>query len=208
MQDTQILLNYRDSIAFITLNRPEARNAINLELARALLNVAMECDGNPTVRAVVLSGAGSTFSVGGDIKSFAAQGEHLSAYIKELITLFHSAVSCLARMNATVIAAVQGHLAGAGMSLACACDLVVAAESARFTAAYTRIGLTPDGSLTYFLSRCVGMTKRLLHQGWNESLETQMMYETQAISSIARSTDSQEGISAFLAKRSPHFSER
>jgi 2-(1,2-epoxy-1,2-dihydrophenyl)acetyl-CoA isomerase len=262
MQDTQILLNYRDSIAFITLNRPEARNAINLELARALLNVAMECDANPTVRAVVLSGAGSTFSVGGDIKSFAAQGEHLSAYIKELITLFHSAVSCLARMNAPVIAAVQGHLAGAGMSLACACDLVVAAESARFTAAYTRIGLTPDGSLTYFLSRCVGMkraleltllnrtlsaqeayqwgivnsvvpedalqeqaealayqlaagptsafgmTKRLLHQGWNESLETQMMYETQAISTIARSTDSQEGISAFLAKRSPHFSER
>lgn len=262
MQKTHVLLNHHDSIAFITLNRPQARNAIDLELAKDLFNVAMECDGNPAIRAVVLSGAGSTFSVGGDLKSFVAQGERLSTYIKELITFFHSAVSCLARLNAPVIAAVQGNLAGAGMSLACACDFVLAAESARFTAAYSRIGLTPDGSMTYFLSRCVGIrraleltllnrtlsaqeayqwgivnfvvpeeslqeqadtlarqlatgptrafgiTKRLLQQGWNESLETQMMYETQAISTVAGSADSQEGIRAFLEKRSPHFSER
>jgi 2-(1,2-epoxy-1,2-dihydrophenyl)acetyl-CoA isomerase len=259
MQSSPVLLDIREHVAFITLNRPEILNALNLEMAKALLNVAMECDGHPDVRAVVLTGAGSTFCAGGDLKSFLTQGEHLPAHLKEVTTFLHSGVSSFARMKAPVIAAVQGSAAGAGMSLACACDLVIAGDSARFTAAYTRIGLTPDGSLTYFLSRSVGMqraleltltnrtlaaqeaqqwglvtsvvpdgsvqeqaaalarrlaagptlalgaTKRLLHQGWNESLETQMMEETQAISTMAGSADGQEGIRAFLEKRPPRF---
>jgi 2-(1,2-epoxy-1,2-dihydrophenyl)acetyl-CoA isomerase len=262
MQSTHVLLDIRENVATITLNRPEILNALNLEMARDLMNAAIACDENPDVRAVVLTGAGSTFCAGGDLKSFVAQGEHLPAHLKEMTTFLHTAVSYLVRMPAPVIAAVQGSAAGAGMSLACACDLVIAAESARFTAAYTRIGVTPDGSLTYFLSRSVGMkraleltltnrtlsaqeayqwgivtsivpdgsvqeqtealarrlgagptlalgaTKRLLYQGWKESLETQMTYETQAISTMAGSPDGQEGISAFLAKRAPHFNGR
>ncbi len=244
MQYTQLLFEVRDSVASITLNRPEILNALNLELARDLMNVAMECSGNRDVRAVVLSGAGSAFCAGGDLKSFAAQGERLPAYVTEVATYLHAAVSSLTRMQAPVIAAVQGSAAGAGMSLACACDLICAGESARFTAAYTRIGLTPDCSLTYLLNRTLsaeeayhwgivtsiapddsmlaqaealakrlalgptlafGTTKRLLHQGWNESLETQMTYETQAISAMAASSDGQEGIAAFLGKRPAHF---
>ncbi len=259
MQYTHLLFDVRDSVASITLNRPEILNALNLEMAKELMSAAMECEGNRDVRAVVLSGAGNTFCAGGDLKSFAAQGERLPAYITEVTTYFHAAVSYFTRMRAPVIAAVQGSAAGAGMSLACACDLVCASESARFTAAYTRIGLTPDGSLTYFLSRSVGMrraleltllnrtlsaeeayhwgivtsiapdggvqaqaetlahqlamgpslafggTKRLLHQGWNESLETQMAFEAQAISTMAGSADGQEGIAAFLGKRLAHF---
>ena len=161
MQYTQLLFEVRDSVASITLNRPEILNALNLELARDLMNVAMECSGNRDVRAVVLSGAGSAFCAGGDLKSFAAQGERLPAYVTEVATYLHAAVSYLTRMQAPVIAAVQGSAAGAGMSLACACDLICAGKSARFTAAYTRIGLTPDGSLTYFLSRAVGMKRAL-----------------------------------------------
>jgi 2-(1,2-epoxy-1,2-dihydrophenyl)acetyl-CoA isomerase len=259
MQSSPVLLDIRESVAFMTLNRPEILNALNIEMAWALMNVAIECEGHPEVRAVVLTGAGSTFCAGGDLKSFLAQGEHLPAHLKEVTTFLHTAVSYLAHMKAPVIAAVQGSAAGAGMSLACACDLIIAGESARFTTAYTRIGLTPDGSLTYFLARSVGMqraleltltnrtlvaheahqwgivtsvvpdgdvqeqaaalasrlaagptqafgaTKRLLYQGWNESLETQMMYETQAISTMAGTPDGREGIRAFLEKRPPHF---
>ena len=259
MQYTHILLDIRGTIAYLTLNRSEVLNALNLEMAKDLMDAAMECEKNPAVRAVVLASAGSTFCAGGDIKSFAAQGEQLPAYLKEITTYLHTAISCLARMDAPVIAAVQGSAAGGGMSLACACDLVFAAASARFTAAYTRLGLTPDGSLTYFLPRLVGVkraleltltnrtlsaeeayqwgivtavvpdgqvleraealarelatgptmafgvTKRLIHQGVTESLETQLMQERHAISTMAGSADSQEGMSAFLAKRAPLF---
>src|SRR5215472_2685891 len=83
MQYTQVLFDVRDSVAFITLNRPEILNAVTLELARDLMNVAMECHDNRKVRAVVLSGAGNAFCAGGDLKSFAAQGERLPAYITE-----------------------------------------------------------------------------------------------------------------------------
>lgn len=262
MQYTHVLLDIRDMIAYLTLNRPEMLNALNLEMAKDLMDAALECERNPAVRAVVVAGAGSAFCAGGDIKSFAAQGEQLPAYVKEITTYLHTAVSCLTRMDAPVIAAVQGSAAGGGMSLACACDLVVAAESARFTAAYTRLGLTPDGSLTYFLPRLIGVkraleltltnrtlsaeeayqwgmvtavvpegqvqeraealasslatgptmalgvTKRLIHHGVTESLETQMMQERHAISTMAGSVESQEGISAFLAKRAPLFKGR
>lgn len=262
MQYTHVLLDIRDMIAYLTLNRPEMLNALNLEMAKDLMDAALECERNPAVRAVVVAGAGSAFCAGGDIKSFAAQDEQLPAYVKEITIYLHTAVSCLTRMDAPVIAAVQGSAAGGGMSLACACDLVVAAESARFTAAYTRLGLTPDGSLTYFLPRLIGvkraleltltnrtlsaeeayqwgmvtavvpegqvreraealasslatgpmmafgMTKRLIHDGLTESLETQMMQERHAISTMAGSVESQEGISAFLAKRAPLFKAR
>ncbi|MGE5335158.1 MAG: enoyl-CoA hydratase/isomerase family protein, partial [Nitrososphaerota archaeon] len=156
-----VLLAIRDSIAHITLNRPEAMNALNLEMAKELLDVAMQCDETTGVRAVVLTGAGKMFCAGGDVKRFEAEGEHLPTYVRAITTYLHAAISCLARMNAPVIAAVEGSAAGGGMSLALACDLVVAAESARFTAAYTRIGLCPDGSMTYTLSRLVGMRRAL-----------------------------------------------
>jgi 2-(1,2-epoxy-1,2-dihydrophenyl)acetyl-CoA isomerase len=95
------------------------------------------------------------------LKSFAAQGDHLPYHLKEVTTYLHAAMSRFARMDAPVIAAVNGTAAGAGMSLVCACDLVLAAESARFTMAYTRAGLSPDGSSTYFLPRLVGLRRAL-----------------------------------------------
>lgn len=259
--DSIVLLDIHDRIAHITLNRPTAMNALTLEMARALLDVAMRCDETTGVRAVVLSGAGKMFCAGGDVKQFVveSEGERLPAYVRAITTYLHAAISCLARMNAPVIAAVEGGAAGGGMSLALACDLVVAAESARFTAAYTRIGLCPDGSMTYSLARLVGMrraleltltnralsarealdwgmitalapdgealrqadalasqfaqgptlaygaTKRLIHQGWAESLETQMAAESQAIAAMSATADASEGMRAFLAKRAPEF---
>lgn len=142
-------------IATVTLERPDAANSINLELAQELLQAAQACD-DPGVRAVILTGSGGTFSSGGDLKEFVAQGERVSAHLREVTVPLHAALVRFARLNAPVITAVNGVAAGAGMSLACAGDLVLAAESARFTMAYTRVGLSPDGSGTWFIPRLIG----------------------------------------------------
>src|SRR5215475_16023968 len=161
MPYSALLFEIRHSIARITLNRPDAANAINVDMARDLMHAALQCDEDSTVRAVIITGMGRMFCAGGDLKSFAAHGEDLAYHLKEVTTYLHAAMSRFTRMNAPIVAAVNGTAAGAGMSLACACDLVLAAESARFTMAYTRAGLTPDGSSTYFLPRIVGLKRAL-----------------------------------------------
>jgi 2-(1,2-epoxy-1,2-dihydrophenyl)acetyl-CoA isomerase len=151
-----------DNVAHITLNRPEAANALNLELARDLEEVSLACDENPAVRAVLIDAAGKLFCGGGDLKSFAAQGEaELPGHLKRVTFYLHKALHRFARMRAPVVIAVNGNAGGAGMSLALSGDLVLAAESARFTLAYSRVGLTPDGSSTYYLPRIVGVRRAL-----------------------------------------------
>ncbi|MXY79502.1 MAG: enoyl-CoA hydratase [Chloroflexi bacterium] len=151
----------RDHVAHITLNRPEAANAINLQLAIDLMQVSLATSSDPSVRAILLTGTGRFFCAGGDLKSFAAQGDGLPGHMKEVTTFLHGAISRFTRGDAPLIAAINGVAAGAGMSLACSCDIVLAAESARFTMAYTKAGLTPDGSSTYFLPRKVGLRRAL-----------------------------------------------
>jgi len=169
MQYKTLLFDIREDVAHITLNRPEAANAINLELARDLMHALMKCDEDPTIRAVLISGAGPIFCAGGDVKRFVEKGDDLPYYLKEITTHLHVAMSYLVRMDAPVVAAVHGSAAGAGMSLACACDMTLAAESARFIMAYTGIGLTPDGGATYTLARLVGL-KRTLDLALNNRL--------------------------------------
>jgi len=161
MEYTTIDLKIKDSIATITFNRPEANNSINLELARDLMYATMQCSEDTTVRAVILTGAGKIFCPGGDVKSFAAQGKNLPYYLRDVTTYLHAGVSRLARLDAPVIAAVNGVAAGAGMGFVCASDIALAADSARFTMAYTKIGLAPDGGSTYYLTRLVGFRKAL-----------------------------------------------
>lgn len=154
-------LQVRDGIAHLTLNRPAAANSITLELARDLMEATLACDEDPAVRAVLFTGAGRMFCGGGDLKTFATKGAALPHYLKAVTTYLHAAVSRLTRMNAPVVIAVQGSAAGAGLSFVCAADIVLAADNAKFTMAYTRAGLTPDGSSTYFLSRIVGLRRAL-----------------------------------------------
>lgn len=156
-----LLFEIREHVAHITLNRPEAGNALNHQLARDLHHAALRCDGDADVRAVILTGAGNTFCVGGDLKSFAPQGDAVGRHLKEVIVHFHGAVTTFARMDVPVIAAINGVAAGGGLSLACATDLALAAESARFTMAYTRIGLSPDGGGSYALPRLVGLRRAM-----------------------------------------------
>ena len=147
------------AIATITLDRPDAFNALSLAMGRELLSAVLEVDEDPAVRCVVLTGAGKAFCGGGDVKAFADNLPRIGALIKELTTYVHGAVSRLVRTPKPVLTAVNGVAAGGGLSLAMAGDLVLAAESARFTMAYSRIAATPDGSSTYWLPRLVGLRR-------------------------------------------------
>ena len=149
-----------DGIGHITLCRPDA-NAMNPTLARELLDAAIACDVNPAVRAVLIDSDGKMFCAGGDLDTFRRAGADLAGLLKHMTADLHGAIARLARMRAPVIAAVQGAAAGAGFSLTAACDLVVAARSAKFTMAYTRAGLVPDGSSTFFLPRLLGRRRAL-----------------------------------------------
>lgn len=168
-----LLYETRDGVAYITLNREDAANAINLEMGRDLMLAALHCDEDPGVRAVLIRAKGKIFCAGGDLGSFSSAGEGMPGLLKELTTYLHAAISRFARMSAPVVAAVHGSAAGAGFSLACASDLLVCAESAKFTLAYTRVGLTPDGSSTYYLPRLIGTRRALELMLTNRVLSSQ-----------------------------------
>lgn len=144
-------------VCTITLNRPEQGNAINMALAGDLLAAAQDAAGDPDVRCVVLAAAGRMFCVGGDIGEFSAAGDEAGPFIRKLADTLHEAVLVLAGMNKPLVALIQGPAAGAGLSLAASADIVLASEAAHFTAAYTAIGLTPDGGMSWLLPRLVGM---------------------------------------------------
>src|SRR5438477_10273672 len=161
MNFESLLLDRRDGVATITLNRPDAFNALNLELGRELFHAVLEVDEDPAVRCVVVTGAGTAFCAGGDVKDFADNLPRIGVLVKELTTYLHGAVSRLCRSDKPVIMAVNGVAAGGGFSFAVSWAVVVAVESARFTMAYSKIAATPDGSSSYFLPRLIGLRRAL-----------------------------------------------
>jgi len=142
----------------IVLNRPEAANGMNDAMTRELAEVAARCDQADT-KVVLLTGAGRFFCAGGDLKAMAASPLGPGRFVKGIADDLHRAISTFARMDAVLVTAVNGVAAGAGFSLAVAGDLVLAADGATFTMAYTRAGLSPDGSSSYYLPRLVGIRR-------------------------------------------------
>lgn len=135
----------------VTLNRPDVLNALDGATHRHL-RVALKEAADPEVRAVVLTGAGRGFCVGQDLAEFGAEtdiGEHLRTH-------YHPNIRALRALDKPVLAAVNGPAAGAGLSLACACDVRIAADSASFVPAFVSIGLVPDSGGSFFLSRLLG----------------------------------------------------
>jgi 2-(1,2-epoxy-1,2-dihydrophenyl)acetyl-CoA isomerase len=144
-------------VTSIVLNRPDAANGMNDTLTRELAVAAALCDTEAT-KVVTITGAGRFFCAGGDLKSIAA-APSAGAFVKGIADDLHRALSTFARMGAVVITAVNGVAAGAGFSLAVTGDLVLSAESAKFTMAYTKAGLSPDGSSSYYLPRLIGIRR-------------------------------------------------
>ena len=162
---TQDLLEtFEGGIATLTMNRPEARNAFSLEMMSALSEALPRLATNPAVRLVVLTGTGAAFCAGGDVKGFAKRAGGGGGEM----TFDHRVSDLRARMEVTrwlhempkpTLAVIPGPAAGAGFSLAVACDLRIAAEDAKFTTAFSKIGLSGDFGGSYFLNHLVGAAK-------------------------------------------------
>jgi 2-(1,2-epoxy-1,2-dihydrophenyl)acetyl-CoA isomerase len=159
MSDAPVLLDVTDGIASVTLNRPQAGNAIDLPMARALVEIAIRCQTDAAIRCVVLTGAGRLFCAGGDLGAFQSAGGQADALLSELAGTLHMALARFARMTKPLMVLVNGPAAGAGLSLAICGDVVLSARSAHYTAAYGSIGLTPDGGMSWLLPRLVGLRK-------------------------------------------------
>lgn len=161
MQLETVKYEVNQDIARLTLNRPKAKNAINLQMAKDLLTVAQKCKADTTIRTVIISSVGDAFCVGGDVREFGANQDRLSHHLSEITFYLHEAVSVFFNMEVPIITAVNGAAAGAGIGLACLGDKVLAAESARFMMAYSGVGLSPDAGATFFLPRLVGIRNAL-----------------------------------------------
>lgn len=248
------------AVQTITLNRPEVLNALDQETKTALLTALRKAGRDSEVRSVVLAGSGRAFSAGEDLKSHEAGAKR--SLRQSLVSAYNPIIQTIVEMDKPVIARLQGVAAGAGFSIALACDLRIGTDSTRLIAAFSRIGLVPDSGLSQLLSRFVGpgvalemfytarpmeaaealrwgilnavvpadqldatvsswaqdlasgptlafaLTKQSVRRGYQASLSELLSYEAAAQELAGGSEDHREGVSAFLAKRSPRFSGR
>jgi len=255
-----ILTQQSENILEITLNRPQAYNALNLDMMKLLAEALSTAATDPTIKGVLLSGTGKAFCAGGDLKWISQQEEEAGSVLYRLAPQFHLSIVEIRRMEKPVIAAINGIAAGGGFSLALACDFRVMGQSAILRQAYTSSGLSIDGGGSFALPRLVGLarameimafdqsisssqalewglvtevvpddevltvartmltdlnmtalhsfawSKRLMHESFNNTLESQLELERQGISACAAHPNGQEGIRAFVEKWRPVFS--
>lgn len=160
MSDYQTLdFTIDNHLAQLTLDRPDAANGINPQMAEELMQVITACEKHDDIRAMLITGNGKLFCAGGDVNSFAALGDQAPVHIRRLMINLHAAIAGLVQLPFPVVIAVNGPVAGAGFGLTCAGDIVYASPAAHFSMAYTAIGLTPDAGATWFLPRLIGLRR-------------------------------------------------
>jgi 2-(1,2-epoxy-1,2-dihydrophenyl)acetyl-CoA isomerase len=250
-------------VATVCLNRPDVRNAIDLRMGEETLDVARRIAVDSTVRAVLICGNGPALSVGGDIDYF-LQGrtEQFGELFARMTTPFHEAFRVLSRIDAPIVTAAHGAVAGGALGYVYAADLVIAAEDTKFVTAFAGLGLSGDGGGTWHLPRLIGprraaqaylrntpigadealewglinevvppadlrdraaklaaeladgptrgfaKMRALLRDSWRNDLSAQLLAETEAVAATGNTADAAEAISAFAAKREPHFTGR
>src|SRR6478752_2793044 len=190
-------LEVRDGVAHLTLNRPDAANGIDLALAQDLLAATLAVAADPGARVVLLTGAGKMFCGGGDLKGFAGRDD-LPTHLREILGPLHSAITNLVRGDAPVVAAVQGSAAAAALDWGLITQVVPDDEltdTAAALAAKVAKGAAP----------ALARAKRLLHTSLEETLETHLAREAEAISSASGTPEGIEGVAAFVEKRKPDF---
>jgi 2-(1,2-epoxy-1,2-dihydrophenyl)acetyl-CoA isomerase len=153
-----LLVERGRAVATLTLNRPEARNALDLTMRRELAAALEEIEAEPEVRVLILTGAGGHFCAGGDVKTMQAK-RHTAAEGRARVELLNRLVLRLVDFPRPTIAMVDGYAVGAGCNLALCCDLIVASDRAKFGEVFAKIALVPDGGGTWLLSRVVGLAR-------------------------------------------------
>ena len=165
--NSSMIVEVKNSIAHVAFNRPNSLNALDEDLAQALSEIMEAIGQDHSVRCVVLFGSGDHFMAGGDVKSFHEKLKsepdftQRNEYFKTLIGTFHVGLTKMRTIPQPIIGKIRGAVAGAGVSLALACDLTIASEDAFFTLAYCHIGTSPDGGSTYSLPRVTSMKRAM-----------------------------------------------
>jgi 2-(1,2-epoxy-1,2-dihydrophenyl)acetyl-CoA isomerase len=162
MPEEKILLyEKKDGYAIITLNRPDKLNALNDELTFALQDALKEAEKDAAVRALIVTGAGRGFCPGQDLanRDFSDDTKQKPSLADSIRRRYNPIILRLRRMEKPIIAAINGVAAGAGASLAFACDIRIAADSATFVQSFSKVGLVPDSGATFVLPRLIGLTK-------------------------------------------------
>ncbi|KAA1417157.1 enoyl-CoA hydratase/isomerase family protein [Nocardioides humilatus] len=157
---TGVRYHAADGIGRITLARPEASNAVDLPTASSLGEAVRAAVADPDVRVILIDAEGPRFCAGGDVAAMAAADDKPAA-VRELATTFDAALRELDAAEKPVVAVVRGAVAGAGLGIILACDLVVAAQSTKLLTAYTSVGITPDCGVSWLLPRAVGQQRAL-----------------------------------------------
>jgi 2-(1,2-epoxy-1,2-dihydrophenyl)acetyl-CoA isomerase len=176
----EVLCEIADGVATITLNRPDSLNAVDEAAKRELGKHIKSCRRDEAVRCVILTGAGRAFSSGQDLKELKAayadedHTPHLGEFLRNQ---YNPIISNIRKMEKPVIAAVNGVAAGAGCSLALACDLRIAGESAVFVQSFVHVGLIPDSGATYFMPRLIGLARAAELAFTGEKVDARRAYE-------------------------------
>ena len=184
------IVDRQGPIAFLTLNRPQVLNALNAAMVHHLQALLLELQSDESVRAIVLRGAGDGFMAGGDIDHLAStlspdDPEGRDGALRDTLDRVHATIMAMRRMNKPILAVVHGPCAGFGISLILACDLVIAADTARFTLAYSRLGITPDGGATWHLPRVVGTRRAMELMLLSDQFDAETAREMGLITRIA-----------------------
>ena len=177
-------------VATLTLNRPTHMNTIDLGMAKALYEASLSFTEHPMVRALIITGAGEkAFCAGGDLAAFNQHGETVGEHLHEVTHYLHGAISRFARMTLPVITAVNGVTAGGGLAFLGFPQLVLAADSARFVSAYTKAGLSPDGSSTWYLPRLIGVRRAQEFVFMNRMLKAEEAVEWGLVNKSVKASD-------------------
>lgn len=258
-----ILFDVSAGVARLTLNRPDRLNSFTAAMHGEVADALALAESDESVRAVLLTGAGRGFCAGQDLADRAVAPGGAAVDLGESVERYYAPlIRRLASLPKPVVCAVNGVAAGAGANIALACDIVLAARSAKFIQSFANIGLIPDSGGTWVLPRLVGQaralglaltgeplpaeraeswgliwkcvdddalmpeaealatkfaagptrglaeTKRLIRASWLNSLDDELDYERDAMRDLGFSADYQEGVAAFMAKRSPAFTGR
>src|SRR5271168_2116437 len=189
--DDPALFRVDGHVATITLNRPAAFNSINLSIARKLEQLAAEGEVSDQIRVLVIEGEGRAFCAGGDLQTIGAAvtAGTVASVVGELLKHHHAFIETVRRMPKIVLASVHGSAAGAGMGLAFVADLCIAAEDARFTPAYAKIGVSPDGGSTVGMVGTVGVRRALQIFLAEDSFTAQQAYDWGLVAKVVPAAD-------------------
>jgi enoyl-CoA hydratase/carnithine racemase len=191
LPDDPALLRIEGPVATITLNRPAAFNSIDLSIAKKLEQLSAEVEANDDIRVLVIEGVGRAFSAGGDLQTIgaAAAADTIAPVVGELLKHYHAFIETLRRMPKVVLTSVNGSAAGAGMGLAFVGDLCIAADDARFTPAYAKIGVSPDGGSTVGIVGTVGTRRSLQIFLAEDSFSAQQAYDWGLVAKVVPAAD-------------------